>query len=188
MLFPPKLLHLIGSKITSSNTWFAFVCAIPALGRYSCDAQVQRELKERFICHEFSMHDKGRDVIMILKESRLPNGQLHSVNDQPAVRLYRRSSDGKVHYERWYTDGELDRGDDQPAVCIWSYDQRLIYREWFQSGKSSSKVTAPLYMDDINMFYVHMRMRRVPICMSISEWLSIPEQQENNEMLLDEVD
>ncbi len=103
----------------TSETWLNLCCAVAGVGKYSLNQDVQSKMMDKFV----SKSANG--------EYRLPNGELHSYHDRPAVKHYR--LDGTLYCERWFRNGKVYRKEG-PAEKIY-YEDGTLWREyWYRHG------------------------------------------------------
>lgn len=95
-------------------------------GGYFKDQLQRASVRHRKICYFCDVGwyiEKCKEHLDLYHQTVLPNGWLHSVDDSPA------HVDLNGAPMKWYTEGRLDRGGDQPAV-IGTDGERL----WFKAG------------------------------------------------------
>jgi len=103
----------------SPATRLLLSCAIPSIGRYSLDPDVQYNLMNRF------MNSK----------CLLPNGAKHGKHTELNYRGPHGVLPPYIDYvQLWYRNGELHRNRDQPAVMMYYTNGRLAQELWYQDG------------------------------------------------------
>jgi len=159
-LLPLELWLLLAEH--SPTIWRLLSQAVPCLGRYSLNADVQSRLMDRWVNSDGFLPNGARHGFHMspaslcfgalesnIRESFYRNDKFHRDRDLPAVTHYR-TTNGTICSMRWYWNGLLHRDGDQPAEKSYRADGTLECEKWYWNGEQRR---AQRSLPTINWYY-----------------------------------
>ncbi len=151
---PLELWVMVG-EVGGPEVWRILTLAIPNMGRYSLNENVQIRMKTMFLTKSIEMEKGVGGNIYQITSYKLPNGELHNTNEEPACTSHLLATIGEhfgeLHNEesactgvgehlilnskRWYRNGKLHR-ENKSAWVEYHENGNKIKEEWYKDDKS----------------------------------------------------